>query len=168
MSRVHGIAQRMHGVTIDRIIPLFAIASLDHKRYPGVKSRYLAGDTTLVNCDPLQLSGLLSSEETRQQDISITSVPPSTTSVNRLSQNNLQNERPVPAQHQPITPSSNVPYPLSRGVPWKCIAMIIRDNKSCPGCHLNQPEDPPKLKFHQKVGFPALAKHGYLCRKYVT
>ena len=59
MSRVCAIAQQMHGVTIEHIIPLSAIASLDHKRYPGVKSRYLVGDTTLVNCDLLQLSGLL-------------------------------------------------------------------------------------------------------------
>ena len=65
----------MHGVTIDRIIPLFAIASLDHKRCPGVKSRYLAGDTALVNCDLLQLRGQLSSEETRQQALGITDAP---------------------------------------------------------------------------------------------
>ena len=52
MSRVRGIAQWMHGVTIDRIIPLLVIASLDHERYTGVKSRYLAGDTALVNCNP--------------------------------------------------------------------------------------------------------------------
>ena len=65
MSRVRGIAQRMQGATIDRIIPLFAIASIDHERYPGVKSCYLAGYTALVNCDLLQLSGLLSSEEMR-------------------------------------------------------------------------------------------------------
>ena len=38
MSRVLGIAQRMQVVTIDRIIPLFTITSLDHERYPGVKS----------------------------------------------------------------------------------------------------------------------------------
>ena len=117
MSIVCGIAKRMHGVTIERIIPLFAIASLDHKRYPGVKSRYLAGDTVLVNCDLLQLSGLLSSEETQQEALDITAVPPSTTSVNQVSHNNSQNERTIPDQHQPITPSSNVPYPPSRGVP---------------------------------------------------
>ena len=64
--RVCGIAQRMHGMTTDRIIPLFVIASLYHERYPGVKSRYLAGDTTLVNFDLLHISGLLSSEEKRQ------------------------------------------------------------------------------------------------------
>ena len=62
MLRVQGISQRMQGVKIDRIIPLFAITSLDHDQYPGVKSRYLAGDTTVVNCDLLQLSDLLSSE----------------------------------------------------------------------------------------------------------
>ena len=39
MSRVRGIAQRMQGVTIYRVIPLFAIAILYHKQYPGVKSR---------------------------------------------------------------------------------------------------------------------------------
>ena len=63
MSRVRGIAQHMHGVTIDRIIPLFAIASLDHEIYPGLKSRYIAGDTALVNFGLLQLIGLLSSEK---------------------------------------------------------------------------------------------------------
>ena len=75
MSRVCGIAQRMHRVTIERIIPLFAIASLDHERYPGVKICYLAGDTAMVNCDLLQLSGLLSSEETRQRALGITAPP---------------------------------------------------------------------------------------------
>ena len=62
MLRVQGISQRMQGVKIDRIIPLFAITSLDHDQYPGEKSRYLAGDTTVVNCDLLQLSDLLSSK----------------------------------------------------------------------------------------------------------
>ena len=36
------------------------------------------------------------------------------------------------------------------------------------GCHFNHPEDSLKLKFHQEVGCPELAKHGYLCRKDVT
>ena len=67
MLWVCGIAQRIQGVTIDQIIPLIAIASLNHERYPGVKSFYLVGDTVLVNYDFLQLSSLLSSEETRQR-----------------------------------------------------------------------------------------------------
>ena len=75
----------MQGVTIDRIIPIFAIASLDHERYPGVKSRYLAGDTAMVNCDLLQLSGLLSSEETRQRALGIPNAPPSNTIANCVS-----------------------------------------------------------------------------------
>ena len=170
MSRVRGIAQRMHGVTIERIIPLFAIASLYDERYPGVKSRYLVGDTALVNCDLLQLSGLLSSEETRQQALGISAIPPSTTSVNCVSNthNNPQNERPVPPPHQHTTQSSNVPYPPTRGVPWKCIDAMMREDKSCPGCHFNHPDDSPKLKFHQEVGSLALAKHGYIFWKDVT
>ena len=38
MSRFRGISQHIHGITMDKIIPLFAIASLDHGRYPGVES----------------------------------------------------------------------------------------------------------------------------------
>ena len=76
MLRVRGIPQRMLDAIIDRIIRLFDIASIDHERYHGVKSRYLAGDTPLVNCDLLQLSGLLSSEETRQQVLGIIATQP--------------------------------------------------------------------------------------------
>ena len=105
MLRVRGIAQRMHGMKIDRIIPLFTIEIIDHERYPRVKSRYLAGDTALVNCDLLQLSSLLSSRETRQRALVIPAIPPSTTSVNCVSntQNNPQNERTAPTPHQPTT-----------------------------------------------------------------
>ena len=85
MLRFRGITQRMQGVTIDRIIPLFAIASLEHERYPGVKSCYLAVDTTLVNCGLLQLIGLLSSEETRQRTLGLPNIPPTTNIENRVS-----------------------------------------------------------------------------------
>ena len=61
MLRVQGISHCMQGITIERIIPLLSIASLDHDRYPGFKSLYLVGDVTLINCDLLQISGLHSS-----------------------------------------------------------------------------------------------------------
>ena len=145
MSRVCGIAQRTDGVKIDRIIPLFAIASLDHERYTGGKSRYLAGYTLLVNYDVLQISGLLSSEETRQRALGINASPLSTTSVNCLSNtnHNSQNERPVPPPHQPITQSSNVPYPPTSGVTWKYISVMMREDKSCPGVISITPMTPP-------------------------
>ena len=105
MLKVRGIAQRIHDATIDRIIPLFAISSLGHEIYPGVKSRYLVGETTLVNCDLLQIRGILSSEEKGQRALGIPATPPSTTRFNRVSntQNNSQNERPVPPPHHPTT-----------------------------------------------------------------
>ena len=98
MLRFRGIAKRIQGITINSIIPLVAIASLNHERYPGVKSCYLMGDTDLVNCDLLQLSGLLSSEEKRQRNLGIHNTPPSTNSANRVSNapNNPNNERPAP------------------------------------------------------------------------
>ena len=75
MLRVLGIAQRMQGVKTDRIIPLFVIASLGHESYTGVKIRYLAVDTALVNCGLLQLIGILSREETRQRALGIPNIP---------------------------------------------------------------------------------------------
>ena len=42
---------------------------------------------------------------------------------------------------------------------------MIQEDKSCPGCHFNHPEDSPWLKFHQEVGCLELAKHGHLCQK---
>ena len=70
---------------MEHIIPIAAIASLDHDRYPGMKIRYLAGDAALVQCNLLEISGLLSSEETRQRALGIPSSPPSTTIANRVS-----------------------------------------------------------------------------------
>ena len=64
MSLIHGISQRMRGVLMEKIILLFAITSLYHNRYPDVKSRYLAGDPALVNCNLLYLSVIFPSEET--------------------------------------------------------------------------------------------------------
>ena len=73
MSRVRRISQHMQGVTMDKIIPLFAIARLYHNHYPGVKSRYLAGNPALVNYNLLDLRSLLSSEETRQKSMGLPS-----------------------------------------------------------------------------------------------
>ena len=129
MSRVRGISKRMQGETIDRIIPFFAIASLGHDSYLGVKSQYLAGDTTMVNCDLLQLSGLLSSKERIQRALGIMNVPPSTTIDNRVSNtpsNPPHNRRPALQPPQPPKKSSSVAYPPARGVPWKCISVMMQ------------------------------------------
>ena len=66
MSCVQGISQRLQGISVDKIIPLFTTVSLDHDRYLGIKIRYLSGDPVLVNCNLLGISVLLSSEETHQ------------------------------------------------------------------------------------------------------
>ena len=50
-----------------KIIPLFAIASLDYNCYPVVKIRYLEVNPALFNCNLLNLIVLLSSKDTRHQ-----------------------------------------------------------------------------------------------------
>ena len=152
MLRVQGISQRMQVITMERIIPLFDIAILDHDRYPGVKSLYLVGYAALFNCDLLELINILSSEETLQRALGIFSAPPSTTVANHVSNTLTQpplTGRPAPSPPQPTAQSSTVAYPPPRGVPWKCITAMMRKDKSCPGCHYNQPEDSPRLRFHQ-------------------
>ena len=49
MARVRGISKRIQGVSMENIIPLFDILSLDHDCYPGVKICYLSGNPVLVN-----------------------------------------------------------------------------------------------------------------------
>ena len=163
MLRVYGISQWMQGVKIDCIILLFAIASLDHDQYPGMKSRYLAGYTALVHCNLLQLGSILSSAETRQLALGIPNAPPSNTIPNcvlNTTSNPPQNGRPDLQPLQPRTKSSTLACPPARGLPWKCITAMMGEEKYCPGCHFNHPDDFPKLKFYRDVGCPALAKHG--------
>ena len=45
---------------------------------------------------------------------------------------------------------------------------MIHTDHSWPVCLLNNPDELPRLKFHQEVGCPALAKHVYVYRKYVA
>ena len=71
MSRVRGVSQRLQGILIDWIIPPFAIVSLYHNRYLGIKRHYLAEDPALVNCKLLGIGGMLSSKETRQQTLGL-------------------------------------------------------------------------------------------------
>ena len=90
---------------MDQMIPLFAIASLDHERYTGMKRRYLAGGPALVNCDLLGISRLLSIEEIRQKSLGLPSPTPPFTS-------NHVSDAPVPypptGQPQPHpNPSTN-------------------------------------------------------------
>ena len=42
---------------------------------------------------------------------------------------------------------------------------MMQEDKSCPGCHFNHPNYPLKLKLHQEIGWPVLAKNSYIFRK---
>ena len=91
----------MHGITIESIIPLFSITSIDYDLYPGVNIRYLAGNSALVNYNIIDLNGILSSKETRQRALGIPSTPPSTTGSNRVSN----------TPTQPPSTGRSIPHP---------------------------------------------------------
>ena len=74
-------------------------------------------------------------------------------------------------QTRPGTPTGTCPatdHPPARGVPKKYTPEIILTDCSCPGFHFNKPNESPRLKFHQEVGWPALENHGYVCEKDLT
>ena len=123
MSCVFGISKHMQEDLMDQIISLFAIGILDHDLYPGVKSRYLEGNPALVNCNLLDLSGLLSSKENSQQSLGLQISTPTVT-LKRVSDAKAQpsltgRPQPRPSQLPPTT--SPIDYPQQRGVPWKRI-----------------------------------------------
>ena len=101
MLRVHGISQQIQGVTMEKNIPLFAIVGLDHDLYPGVKSRYLAGNLALVNCNLPDFRGIIFSEGTRHQYLVLT-VLTTPSIVNHMSD---AQEQPSPTGHPQLSPS---------------------------------------------------------------
>ena len=135
-----------------------------------MKRWYLEGNPTLVNCNLLDLIGLLSIEETRQQSLGLpSSTPPATFNRGYDSQSQSPSTGlPQPRPSQPTMTMSPMDYPPRRGVPWKCIASMVFSDTSCSGCHFNKPDESPRLKLHQEVGCPDLANHGYIFRKEFT
>ena len=127
MSCVRGISQCMRGVSLDQIIPLFAVASLDHDHYPGVNIWYLAGEPALIKCNLLDISGLLSSKDTRHKSLGLPiSTPPAT--VNRMSDAEVQPppiEFPQPCHSQTTMTTSPTDYPQPRGGPWSHISAMV-------------------------------------------
>ena len=57
--------------------------------------------------------------------------------------------RPQPHTSLPPPTPSPMYYPSPRRFPWKCISTMVRFNKACPGCHFNNTDGFPRLKFHQ-------------------
>ena len=71
MIRGRSVSQLLGGVSMEKIIPIFSIASLYHDCYPGVKSGYLTVDPVLVNCDLLGISSILSRKDTKKKNLGL-------------------------------------------------------------------------------------------------
>ena len=85
---------------MEKIVPLFSIASLYHNLYHRFNIRYLAGDPALVNCNLLGLSCLLFSKDTSQKALGIPISAPLATSKLR-------------AQHPKLTSPNRTPATMS-------------------------------------------------------
>ena len=129
MSRVCGMSQYIQGITMERVVSLFTIASLDHDGYTGVKGHYFSGEAALVNCYLLKLSSLLSSKETRQWALGIPIAPPSTTIPNRVSNtpttpppriDALPHILPNPQHNHPLWPTHPQERYLGIASPQRC------------------------------------------------
>ena len=84
LSRVRGFANRLAGVSMDSVMPLFAILGMDHSKYDGLLSRFTSGDASVVGADLPTLEHLMMGEDRRKEAMGITSAP--IPSANRATQ----------------------------------------------------------------------------------
>ena len=77
LSRVRGFANRLSGsgVTMDSVMPMFAILGMDHSKYDGLLSRFTSGDTSVVSADLPTLELLMLGEDRRKAALGIIDSP---------------------------------------------------------------------------------------------
>ena len=122
MQTVCEIGDRLRGVDIQQLMPLFAIANIDQDKYPGLMSRYVADDPALLRANLLSLGQILSTEEKRHKFLN-RNLGPSFPSAQRASGSSAPAPSPSPTPAPTPTPG-DYSYPPSRGVAWKYIQQI--------------------------------------------
>jgi hypothetical protein len=163
MRKVRGYATRLHQVTVDQLMPLFALLGLDQGRYRGILDRFTAGDPAVVNVDINALEELMLAEDVRRSTINPGDVPLSQPSANRATQRGPAPApspcAPAPApslsDDAPLGPNDPAVYPPHRGLQWKRVNVVFKEKKMCPFCFA-------RASFHWEEGCPALAKLGYV------
>ena len=84
LSRVRGFVNCLQGVTMDSVMPLFAILGMDHSKYDGLLSRFTSGDASVVLADIPTLEILMAGEDRQKAALDITPAP--TPSANCVTQ----------------------------------------------------------------------------------
>ena len=159
LSRVRGFANRLAGVSMDSVMPLFAILGMDHSKYDGLLSRFTSGDASVVTADLPALELLMLGEDRRKEAMGITPVP--IPSANRATQgppnnNNHSDDQGGNPRGPPPLPPPEAIFPPTKGVRWPQIKALFEDKKSCPHCHSRD-------KFHWTTGCPVLAELNLVC-----
>jgi len=169
MQRVRSLAERLDGVVLSQLMPLFAIANLDKDRYPGLVQRYIADDPALTNATLLSLQSMMTREERRHA--AIHGCPPATPSQSRI-EPAIQRVSGTPKDSAAKTPPDcqrmQPEYPPFRGISWGKISAVYKNADSCPACHYNNSDSAEwkkeRVLIHRTVGCPAFAKAGFVCK----
>ncbi len=88
MARVRGFEGRLHGVTIDDIMPMFAILGMHHDQYSGLLARYTSGEPAIVNATIAEIERLMLDGDSRRRAMGIDPT------LNTASANRVQDKNP--------------------------------------------------------------------------
>eukprot|EP00581_Thalassiosira_minuscula_P002424 CAMPEP_0183736440 /NCGR_PEP_ID=MMETSP0737-20130205/49280_1 /TAXON_ID=385413 /ORGANISM="Thalassiosira miniscula, Strain CCMP1093" /LENGTH=643 /DNA_ID=CAMNT_0025970447 /DNA_START=56 /DNA_END=1984 /DNA_ORIENTATION=- len=165
MHRVRGIRDRLEKVTIDELLPLFAIANMDKDRYPGLTQRYIMADPALLNATVVSLEEEMTQEEMRLVALGITSDASNLPSANRAGGNQPPAPAPAPTPAPSPAPATfQSTYPPDKSLNWDKMALVGDDTSICPACFWRAEPTNDKLTFHRTKGCPGMARGGFVCK----
>ena len=159
MARVCSYINRLHGVTIGKLMPLFAMVSMDESWFGGILQRYSAGEPAVVSADLTKLEELMEDETIRRRAINLDGADVQAR-ANRA-RGNTRGPAPSPAPFPGPAPApspSPAPaptFPPTRGPQWSKVQAAFTESPRamCGNCYCRDP-------FHWEVGCPALAQIG--------
>jgi hypothetical protein len=159
LSEARGLLSALRVINTEALISMRIILSFEEAgRYDGIVTAFRRGDATVVGCTLDHLQQLVQEEDDR---LAVMNLNSTTASANRTRK---PDPKPPadPAKDQPAaTGTMVVPYPPTRGVPFKACSELIKAEKQCPVCFNRDP-------FHRQVGCPCLAEHDLVIIKDAT
>ncbi len=149
MCRLRGLYARLKGLSIDKFFTLLAVAGLSPDDYPGIRSRFQAGDATITNASIYELSKQVEFEDRRREITqgvgTDTPTPPSTAARRGAAGSDAQKGS----------------YPPPKPIKWSAVRDALKlTNTFCPFCFHRD-----DAAWHLKHGCPALASAGYVLIK---
>jgi hypothetical protein len=152
-ARARGLEAQASGLSVSRLVYLFALKGLPPDQYEGIFQRYYQNDPAVVKGTVQTLSDLITAEDQLRSIAAPGSSPPA---ANRSSdsstrcRNQPKDDTESPPPQQPPPPA----YPPDKPPHFSLINQLFKDNKKCPICHH------PITRHEEFGGCPAAAAHG--------